>query len=254
MTFTWQRDPSGRVRRTEEPAHTVASASSDPYVDSAKAVPLNSLVGATPSIALPPAQVPWKFRERTTSWSDALTASLRNSVAAKDHPVVAAVVRLIQGALLHRDVYRTAARRPELNAEALCVAVCIIVAGFAALWMTGFGGWFSGISMGLMVRLVVVRIVGWGCAVFAIQVAAKALHQVELPATVWFRALIYAQAPALLSFVPAIGILCGLWIGFCTVAAVHDLTGRDTKAAVTLTVIGGVASGVGGYIATAVTG
>jgi hypothetical protein len=198
--------------------------------------------------------VPWKFRERTTAWADALTASLRNSVAAKDHPVFAAAVRLIQGALLHREIYRAAARWSELNTEALCVAVCIMVAGFAGLWMTGFGGWFSGVAMALLVRVVVARIVGWGCAVFAVQAAAKSLYQVELPTTAWFRALMYAQAPALLSFAPALGILCGLWIGLCTVAALHDLTGRDTTAAVTLTVIGSVASAVGGYIIAAVMG
>ena len=50
------------------------------------------------------------------------------------------------------------------------------------------------------------------------------------------------------------GILCGFWIGLCTVAALHDLTGRGTSGAVTLAVIGGVASGIGGYLVTIVMG
>jgi hypothetical protein len=242
LTFTWQRTPKGHVV---------------PVVPVRPGTEQTQRSTKTENAALPAGSAMpdrWKFRERTTAWADTLTAGLKNSVSSKDHPVLNAVVRLVQGALLHLNVYRTTAQRPDVNTEAFCIAACIIVAGFAALSMTGLGAWVSGIATGLLVRVAVGQIVAWGCALFAIQAAARSLYQIQFPIIVWFRGLIYAQAPALLSFVPGFGTVCDLWTDLCTVAAVHDLTGRNTAAAITLTLIGAVASAIGAYIVTFATG
>jgi hypothetical protein len=101
-------------------------------------------------------------------------------------------------------------------------------------------------------RIAILRIISWAAAIFAIQYAAKSLHQVNLPAAAWFRALIYAQAPTLLMIVPAIGNLSGIWAAVCSVAAIHDLEGRDTVSAIIVAVIGGVAASVAAYFGGAI--
>ena len=152
---------------------------------------------------------------------------------------------------MHREIYRDAAANPTLNTEVLYIAGAIIVAGFVGLWFTGIGFFYSG-TISMLVRIAVLRIVSWAAAVFAIQYAAKSLHQVNLPAAAWFRALIFAQAPTLLMIVPAVGSLSGIWAAVCTVAAIHDVEGRDTVSAIILTVIGGVAASVAAYFCGAI--
>ena len=147
---------------------------------------------------------------------------------------------------MHRQIYREAAANPQFNTEALYVAAAIIIAGFIGLWFTGIGFLYSG-SLTTLLRIALLRIVSWGAAVFAIQYAAKSLHQVNLPAAAWFRALIFAQAPTFLMIVPAIGTLSGIWSAVCSVAAIHDLEGRDTVSAIIVAVIGAVAASVAAY-------
>ena len=276
ISFTWQREKSGLTRRTNEvppevivsagvapvtPAATSATAapvaSASPGVAaaapirSAPSVSLQSFVGATQPVTLPPAPVPWKFREQTSAWADVAAERVRGAVASSNASVAAALTRLVRGALMHRDVYRDAAARPELNTEALCIAGALILAGFVGIWLTGLGALYYGISIGALLRLAVIRAVSWVAAIFAIQAAAKSLHKLDLPAAAWFRALIYAQAPSLLMFVPVIGGFSGIWSAVCAVAALHDVEGRDTTAAIILAVIGGVAASIGTYIGTA---
>ena len=210
-----------------------------------------TMVGATESVALPPTSNPWKFREQTGAWGDAAAEKLRGAVGSNPS-LAGAINRIIRGSFMHREVYRGAAANPQLNAEALCVAGAIIVAGFVGLWFTGFGLFYSSSTIGMFIRLAVIRIVSWAAAVFAIQYAAKSLHQVNLPAAAWFRARVYAQAPSLLMIVPAIGMVSGIWAAICSVAAIHDLEGRDTVSAIIVAVIGGVAASLGVYLATAV--
>lgn len=214
---TWGRDAQGRVAPVVEPPSGSAPAPGAPAV-------------AAPSAGnLPAAPSPWKFREQTGAW-----AGVPDNV----------IGRVVRGALMHRDVYRDAASRGELTTEAILLAGVVLVAGFASVL---FLGWFTAT---LLARMAVVRIAGWVCAVWAIQLSAKSMTQVDLPFIFWFRALAYAQVPLLLSAVPFVGIAGVIWAAVCTAAAIHDLTGRDTGTAIIITVIGGVAS----YLAVAVVG
>ena len=274
--FTWQREGSGLTRRANEvpaevivsagvapvtpaaPGPTTAPAASAPVGASAVAptkssssVSFQSILGATRPVTLPPAPTQWKFREQTSAWADLAAERVRSAVASTNASLAAALTRVIRAALLHRDVYRDAAARPELNVEALCIAGALIAAGFIGIWLTGLGAFYYGAGLGMFIRLAVIRIVSWACAILAIQIAAKSLHQIDLPAAVWFRALIYSQAPSLLMIFPVIGAFSGIWSAVCAVAAIHDVEGRDTTAAIILAVIGGVAASIGTYIGTA---
>jgi len=153
---------------------------------------------------------------------------------------------------MHRQIYRETAANPQLNLEALYVAGGIILAGFVGQWFTGLSMFYSGGSIGMFIRLAVIRIASWAAAVIAIQYAAKSLHQVNLPAAAWFRALVYAQTPTLLMIVPVVGLFSGIWSAVCSIAAIHDLEGRDTVSAVFIGVIGAVAATIGASVVTAV--
>ncbi|MBI5685810.1 MAG: hypothetical protein HZC54_12110 [Verrucomicrobia bacterium] len=246
IQMSWQRDPRGGVQRAENlPAPGAAqatAASVSPPPDTAA-----QAAAAAEPFVLPAAPAPWKFRLQTSAWADAVAAQLRGAVANKQQPVIAAAERMIRGALMHRDVFRDAAQRPELNIEAFCAAAAIVL--FGSFGLNNFANLFSSYGFGMLTNAVVARGASWVCAVFAIQAAAKAMHQIELPPAALFRALIYSQVPLLLALLPGLGSLLGLWAAVCAVAALHDLTGRDTIFAVILAVVGGVASSVGAYLA-----
>jgi hypothetical protein len=51
--------------------------------------------------------------------------------------------------------------------------------------------------------------------------------------------------------VPAVGMVSGIWAAVCSIAAIHDLEGRDTVSAIIVGIIGAVAATVAASVATA---
>jgi hypothetical protein len=229
LQFTWTRDAAGRIARAGAPAARGA-APSEAVAPGAAPVP------SSQPPPLPAVSTPWGFRARTGAWADALAAKVASPIAG----------RVVRGALLHPTIYREAAASGELTREALLLAGAIVLSGLAGSLLGGFLG------VGLLSRVALIRVVGWGCAIYAIQVGARSMHGVDLPVQAWFRALMYAQAPTLLGIVPGLATVAGLWSVVCAAAACHDLTGRDTTAAVVLAVIGAVAAAIGGYVVGAI--
>jgi hypothetical protein len=266
ITVSWNRDSKGTVRlvpaRTgagtataRPPARQRGGVEGAPTPSAGPAAPSTAspgdLFGATQPVTLPPAPAGWAFRRQTSALAERAVASFsKSSVASAHGPVAAVGVRLIQGALLHRQVYREAAEQPARNTEALWVAAGILAVGAIGPVLTSFASPYYSFSIGFALHVALLRVIGWACSVFAVQMAAKALYTVSIPPAAWFRALIFAQAATLLAILPAISLIAGLWAAVCTVAAIQDLTGRDTVAAIILTVIGGVAASLGAGLAT----
>ncbi len=235
----------------------------DPKVSAGNPTPAESKsressAGAAPAIApvvpdafkkaaeepvnLPPAPVVWPFRESLSVFADSLAVKVVEALGQKDRPADKVITRIVQGMFCHRAIYREAAVRSDLTNEALAIAAGLLVASAISLLGLGFGAYSPGLLF--VLKLVIVRVAAWVAAILAIQVAAKTLHQIDLPPAGLFRALIFAQAIALFAWFPAIGLLIGLWALLCLLAALIDVTGHDLSKAIVLLVIGGVASAV----------
>ena len=139
---------------------------------------------------------------------------------------------------MDKDVYRTAASNASLTTEAVWVAVILIILSTVGLQF----GSLLGFGSGFLVKAMVIRALGWVGAVFAVHFVAKAHYKVDLPPVAWFRAMVYAQSALLLSIIPIFGVLVGLWAAACTVAALQDVSGRDTTTGIVLLVVAGVAT------------
>ena len=245
VALTWHRAANGAIRRADEATagRAVVTVGGDGSGSASAIIPASVR-------PLPPLPAQWPLRTQTSAWADAAAASLAGGKATPGGASLPGVVaRLIRGALMQRDIYRDVAQRTDVETEAYGLAGAIILAGYVGAAFFSFAGLFGGFSLKVLLYVAVVQAVAWAAAVIAIQVAAKSLHQLELSPLVLFRALIYAQAGTLLSFLPVIGGLTGLWGGVCTAAALHDLTGKRTIDAVVLTLIGGLAAAVAAYIA-----
>ena len=139
---------------------------------------------------------------------------------------------------MDRDVYRTAASSASLTTEAVWVAVILIILSTVGLHFSSLLGYGSG----FLIKAMVIRALGWVGAVFAVHFVAKAHYKVDLPPVAWFRAMVYAQSALLISIIPILGLLVTLWVAACTVAALQDISGRDTATGIVLLVIAGIAT------------
>lgn len=145
--------------------------------------------------------------------------------------------RMIRGALLDKTVYREVAADNSLQNEAWKVAGLIIVLssiGFSFL-SSSFTSLPGLISMG---STAVVQLIVWLARVWIVQIAASTWLDKKATFEQLFRALAYAQSPAVLQIVPIVGQIVGLWSLVTTTAAIRDVTGCDTWNAAILSVIG----------------
>lgn len=235
MTISFRANQQGRVERLADPSRdgvrTVPGSAEGASVSSA-------LAGAAEDCVLPEASPAWTFRTQTSALADKITAGL--SASGATNPMSEAITRFVRGALMHTDVYRTAASRGSLMTEALWLSILLIVISVIGL---RFGNLF-GYSSSFTFKLIIIRALAWAGSVFAVHWVAKTQQKVNLPPAAWFRAMAYAQAGLILTLVPALGVLSTAWVAVCTVAALQDVCGKDTTAGIILLVVAGVASAI----------
>ena len=159
-----------------------------------------------------------------------------------EKPAAAVIERVLQAVCCHPTIYRRAAETPGWMHEA-CWLVGAVIVGTTLWYLTYL---FSAYGPGLffLLKTIVLRAAAWVSLVFAIQLAAKSLHQVDLPFEALFRALAYASAASVLATIPFIGPIFGLWGLACSVAAIMDTAGVDLAKAIVLLVIGAVAAAI----------
>lgn len=190
------------------------------------------------NVALPPAGPQWGFRDKTTPLAEKLVGGFRKQAASS--PVLEALDRVVRGALMDKNTYRSSAANASLMNESLLVAAAIIVVSTVGL---RFGSFF-GTGASFLIKTMVIRAFSWAGAVLAVQLVAKTYLKTDLPPAVWFRAMVYAQGALVLGFVPPLLTLLPIWVAVCTVAALQDVSGKGTKEGIILLVVAGVASAV----------
>jgi hypothetical protein len=238
LKFVWHRDAKGQFR-SGEPAPTAVSTSSQAAISSTVAAPGTTVFAGfgKEQVNLSPASPIWGFRLPMTAFADKLVKGLGPQNQGKPNPFIECLARIIRGALMHKDVYRTAASNGSLTTEAICVAAALIVISTVGLNV----GTLLGYGSSFLVKAMIARAAGWIGAVIAIHFVAKQWQQLALPPVVWFRGLIYAQSAMALSIVPSLGGLASIWGAICTVAALQDVSGKDIKVSITLLLVAGLA-------------
>jgi hypothetical protein len=239
MKFIWHLDANGQLC-SGEPASTTGRASSQAAVSTSAASPrtASSAAFGKEQVNLPPATAIWGFRLQTTAFADKLVKGIVSQDQGTPNPFLECLARIIRGALMDKDVYRTAASSASLTAEAVWVAVALVVISTLGL----SGGNLFGYASSFLLKAMIIRAIGWLGAVFAVHYVARAWQKVAMPPVAWFRAMVYAQSALLLSIVPIFGILVTIWVAVCTVGALQDVSGKDTKVGITLLVVAGMAS------------
>ncbi len=177
-----------------------------------------------------------KLRDSLSKFADKIVASMKSGDAAAENPFFGALSRFIQGALMHREIYSTAARRKDLTIEAWCILGAIFLAeALGATWVlrSALGtAQLEWIAIGAGIRLA-----SLACGVLALRFFANAIHRVDLNVLGWGRALVYAQAATVLGIIGQLGTLAWIWAAACIVAAIRDLTRKSVADAVILLLI-----------------
>ena len=182
---------------------------------------------------LPPPSPIWAFRQHTSAFADKLAKNIVPQNQETPNRFMECLARIVRGALMHKDVYRTTASTGSLTTEAICVAAALIVLSTVGLNI----GILLGTGSTYIIKIMIARAAGWIGAVVAVHYVAKEWQKIVVPPVVWFRGLIYAQSAMLLSIVPSLGSLANIWVGICTVAALQDVSGKDLKVSITLFLI-----------------
>lgn len=241
---SWQRNAKSGLRPAGEPppARSAGAAAGFPAAAAAGSGPAPSAPEKPPE--LPPAPEPWPFRQSLVELGSKISISLTEAIGQKGKPAAAVVDRLIAGALCHPHIYRFAAQKPDLTQEAawICVAATVLTT------LIYFNALFSAIGFVFVLKTIILRFVFLGAFVFALQLGAKHLHQVDIAFLPWFRAFAYASVAGALGGIPVVGLIFGLWALVCALAAVMDVSGTDVGKSLILLVIAIVASGVAGTL------
>ena len=238
LKFVWHRDAKGQLR-SGEPASAVASAPT-PAVNLSGSATVGTPIFAgfgKEQVSLPPAPSVWGFRQHTSAFADKLVKGIVPQNQEKPNPFIDCLARIIRGAFMHKDVYRSTASNGSLTTEAMFVAAALIVISTVGLNV----GILLGTGSAFLVKAMIARAVGWIGAVIAIHYVAKQWQQIALPPVAWFRGLIYAQSAMILAIVPSLGGLASIWVAICTFAAFQDISGKDIKVSITLLLVAGLA-------------
>lgn len=198
---------------------------------------------------LPPSGHYWSFQDETTNAAAQVISKLNESGFSTQSGFGRIVGRMIRGALLDKIIYREVAADGMLQAEAWKVTGLIIVLG--SIGFSLLSPSYMSLS-GLMAlgSIAIIQLIAWLARVWVVQVAAYMWLQKQTTFEQLFRALAYAQSPAILQIIPVVGPAVGLWCIVTNTAAIRDVTGCDTWNAAILAIVGVV----GVMVATAFAG
>lgn len=247
-TLTWQRNAKAGLRpadgASEDGVRNVgASAAGGPASPSPQSRP-----SSAPPLQLPAPSPPWPFRQGLVDLSAKISHAVTDGIGQKGKPAAAVVERFFQGAFCHPTIYRRAAESPGWTQEAALLVAAVMLAttlGFVVYLFSAYGPGFF-----FILKTMFVRGLAFLAVVLAIQIAAKSMHQIDIPYEPWFRALAYSQAANALAAVPVVGFVIGLWGLVCAVAAIMDVSGTDVAKAAILLLIGGLSAGLFAIVVT----
>lgn len=255
LTFAWRKKNAGGLQPIDElpPAATAKDPTADrsasresgevQALDLQRNVAVEvstQTVAAFEDCVLPPAPSIWSFRTQTSALADKIVAGFASNSGGAVRPIVECAGRLVRAVLMHKDVYRDAASRGTLMGEALWLAVLFIVLSSTGLHV----GTLPDSPSTFSIKVMLIRAAGWAGAVLAVRFVAKFQQNVDLPPSVWFRAMVFAQSVCLLSIVPLLNVFVTAWAITCTLAALMDVSGQEFKKAVVLLIVAGAASAI----------
>ncbi|MCX7934403.1 MAG: zinc-ribbon domain-containing protein [Planctomycetota bacterium] len=202
--------------------------------------PLPAAAGVGPTASnLPPPAAPWDFQTKLKPTADSLVQSLQGIFPANTSAGKIAE-RMVRGALADPQVYRQAAEDETQNQEAM-IAIAVAALASAALPCLILGGF----SPFRMLALAIAQAASFAASIGIIHFLSPQILGCRLTFYQTLRSLAYAIAPLILSFVPLIGQIVGLWCIVTVVCALRAVSGCDAvKAAIAL-----IFGGIGGAIA-----
>jgi hypothetical protein len=147
---------------------------------------------------------------------------------------------MIRGAFLDGAVYRQAAADTGGNRNALIALLIPVAAGILGGWLATAHYYYITGSRGTLL-LLVSALIGLVAAVASIGIMAvcsQAVVHRKLNFGQLFRALAYAQSPGVLTVIPVVGWLLGLYRILTSLVAVREISGSDVVKSALLLVVG----------------
>ena len=188
---------------------------------------------------------PWPFESSVSGFGDRLVGSMGLSRTGS-HPGL--LEMMIRGAFLDGSVYRMAAADTNGNANALIAILIPAVAGMLGSWLLTYHFAFFGHGIFTLLTAAVIGVIALLASIGIMAALSQAVLRSKLTFGQLFRALAYAQSPGVLTIIPVLGSLLGLWRIMTSLVAVREISGSDVAKSAVLLVIGLVSSIVIGLI------
>jgi hypothetical protein len=180
---------------------------------------------------------PWPFQEATTSAAHKVIEGLKQSGFSPETEFGSMASRLIRAAMLDKTIYQEVCADPAAAKQSRMAMAFIIGLASVAPCLLALGSFSSNLIVTVLASATI-QAAGWCVRAWVIQLVAAAWLKKSLTYGQVFRPLVYAQAPAALAFVPAIGQYISLWALATNTAAIRDTTGCNTIQAVVLSIVG----------------
>lgn len=184
---------------------------------------------------LPPSPPLWDFQQKLIPTGESLVSGLGPNPTG----VMKILARIIRATFLDPRVARQAALDENGTAEAIGAIVLTVVPGIVLGWL-GASSFGFGI-LNALISTVLMSVVSLGIMVGLLSALSLSLLGVKLSAGQLLRALAYSQGANMLSFVPGVGRLLGLWTIVSGVAAVREISGAETQKVAIFMIVGAVA-------------
>lgn len=149
---------------------------------------------------------------------------------------------MIRAAMLDGSVARAAAADPNGNGKAL--TAILISMSVPTLVAIIFGSSYMTTAAGLTITIatLAISVALTFVAIGLMSACSQAIVGRKLSFGEIFRGLAYAQSPALLTFIPVVGMLAGLWRLPTTLVALRDMAPTTMGKAFGLLLVGALAS------------
>lgn len=146
---------------------------------------------------------------------------------------------LVRAAFLDGAAYRQAAADKTGNGAALLALFLPVLAGWLGAALMDLGS-IDLMGLGTLAMLfgLAARLIVYVLAIGIMALLSFAVLQTKLSFGELFRALAYAQSPGILTVIPVLGSLLGLWRLCTTVVAIREISGADLIRSAILLAIG----------------
>jgi hypothetical protein len=156
--------------------------------------------------------------------------------------------KMIRGAFLDGAVYRQAAADRNGNGSALIAILIPAIAGMLGSLALTYHFVFMGRGILTLLVATIIGVLALLAAIGIMAVLSQPILHHKLDFGQLFRGLAYAQSAGVLTIIPVLGTLLGLWRILASLVAVREISGSDVGRSAALLIVGLISTIVIGLV------